>query len=160
VLLLGIRHRRQQQADCLVACAAMVLDYLGVSVEEDRLHRILGTTEDGTPFPNIERLQALGLFITYGKDGDFSIFEHNIEIGLPVVVGVKTFTWAHWGGEVTQHAVVVVGIDSERSVLYLHDPFFAQAPIEMEFVPFETGWEELDRQYAVIGLAPPEARRE
>jgi hypothetical protein len=133
-----------------------VLDYLGVSVEEDRLQRILGTTEDGTPFPNIERLQALGLFVTYGKDGDLSIFEDNIEVGLPVVVGVKTFTWPHWDGEVTQHAVVVVGIDRARGVIYIHDPFFAQAPIEMELVPFEAGWEELDRQYAVIGLAPPE----
>jgi ABC-type bacteriocin/lantibiotic exporter with double-glycine peptidase domain len=156
VLLLGIRHRRQQQADCLVACTAMVLDSLGLAVEEDRLRRILGTTEDGTPFPNIERLQALGLSITYGKDASLPIFERNLEVGLPVVVGVKTLTWAHWGGEVTQHAVVVVGIDQEHGMIYIHDPFFAEAPIEMELLSFETGWEELDRQYAVIGLAPPE----
>jgi hypothetical protein len=134
----------------------MVLDYLGVTVEEDRLRRILGTTEDGTPFPNIERLRSLGLFTTYSKDGDLSSFECNLDLGLPIVVGVKTLAWAHWGSEVTQHAVVVVGIDREHSRIYIHDPFFAEAPIEMELLPFETGWEELDRQYAVIGLASPE----
>jgi hypothetical protein len=138
----------------------MVLDYLGVSVEEDRLRRILGATEDGTPFPHIERLQALGLFITYGKDGDLPLFEDTIELGLPVVVGVTTFTWPHWDGEVTQHAVAVVGIDRARGVIYINDPFFPQAPIEMELVPFETGWEELNRQYAVISLAPPEDMNE
>lgn len=133
----------------------MVLDYLGVSADDERLWHLLGTTEDGTPFPNIERLQTLGLFITYGKDGDLSIFEQNLEIGLPVLVGVKTLTWTHWAGEVTRHAVVVTGIDQENGMIYIHDPFFAQAPIAMELLRFETGWEELDRQYAVIGLAPP-----
>jgi hypothetical protein len=133
----------------------MVLDHLGVSVDDERLRRLLGTTEQGTPFPNIERLQTLGLFITYGKDGDLSIFESNLAIGLPVVVGVKTLTWAHWAGEVTRHAVVVTGIDQANGLIYIHDPFFAEAPIAMELLRFETGWEELDRQYAVIGLAPP-----
>jgi hypothetical protein len=74
---------------------------------------------------------------------------------LPVIVGVKPLTWPHWGGEVTRHAVVVVGMDQEQGVVYVHDPFFAESPVEMEVLPFETGWEALDRRYAVIGLAPP-----
>ena len=72
MLLLGIKHRQQQQADCLLVCTAMVLDYLGVPVEEARIRRRLRTTEDGTPFPNIERLQALGLFAQYAKQGERS----------------------------------------------------------------------------------------
>lgn len=153
MLLLGIRHRQQQAADCLVACAAMVMEYLSVSVDKERLRRRLGTTEAGTPFPNIQRLQELGMFVAYGKDGDPSLFERYLEVGLPIVVGVKTLTWVHWAGEVTRHAVVVVGIDQENGVIYIHDPFFATAPIEMSLLTFETGWEELDRQYAIIGLA-------
>jgi hypothetical protein len=105
----------------------MVLDYLGVAVEEERLRRRLGTTEEGTPFPNIERLQSLGLFVHHAKQGNLSIFERNLERGLPVIVGVETFGWQHWGGEVTKHAVVVVGIDRENGVIFIHDPFFAQA---------------------------------
>ena len=126
-----------------------------MAVDEARLRRLLGTTEDGTPFPNITRLQTLGLFVTYGKDGDLSLFERAIEVGLPIIIGAKTLTWTHWGGEVTRHAVVVVGIDPGQGVIYIHDPFFAEAPIALELLRFETGWEELDRQYAIIGLAPP-----
>lgn len=154
MLLLGIKHRPQQQADCLAACATMVLEYLGVAVDEKHLRRTLGTTPEGTPFPNIARLQALGLSLQYNKQGDLAIFEHYLEIGLPVIVGVKTLEWQHWEGEVTRHAVIVVGIDQANNLIYINDPFFAEAPIAMPILRFEIGWEELDRQYAVIGLAP------
>lgn len=138
----------------------MVLDYLGVTVDEQRLRRRLGTTAEGTPFPNIARLQALGLFLQHGKQGDRSLFDRYLELGLPVIVGVKTLEWQHWVGEVTRHAVVVVGIDRENNLIYIHDPFFADAPIAMPILRFEIGWEELDRQYAVIGLAPLEDQSE
>ncbi|MFN8495649.1 MAG: cysteine peptidase family C39 domain-containing protein [Caldilineaceae bacterium] len=152
---MGIRHRRQHQADCLAACAAMVVDYLGVSIDEPRLRRLLGTTADGTPFPNITRLQTIGLSVTYGKNGDVARFDHYLDLGLPIIIGAKTLTWPHWAGEVTRHAVVVVGIDHDHGLIYIDDPFFADAPLALELLRFETGWEELDRQYAVIGLVPP-----
>ena len=38
MLLLGIKHGQQRrEADCLVACCAMVLDYLQVPMDYDRL---------------------------------------------------------------------------------------------------------------------------
>jgi hypothetical protein len=64
--------------------------------------------------------------------------------------------WQHWQGEVTRHAVVVVGIDHERGMIHINDPFFPDAPIEMSLLHFEIGWQEKDREYAIIGLAPPE----
>ena len=134
----------------------MVLEYLGVAVDEQRLRLRLGTTAEGTPFPNITRLQALGLFLQYDKKGDLSIFERCLEWGLPVIVGVKTLEWQHWAGEVTRHAVVVVGIDQENNIIYINDPFFADAPIAMPILRFQIGWEELDRQYAIISLIAPE----
>lgn len=152
MLLLGLRHRRQQRADCLVACAAMVLEYLGVSVDEERLRRILGTTANGTPFPNIERLSTLGFFVDYGRQGDVALFERSLEVGLPVIVAVETLGWRHWDSEITSHAVVVVGFDQASDHIYIHDPFFANAPLEMGLLEFEVGWEEKRRQYAVIGL--------
>jgi ABC-type bacteriocin/lantibiotic exporter with double-glycine peptidase domain len=134
----------------------MVLDYLGVPVAEARLRRRLGTTEDGTPFSNLKRLQALGLFVHAAKRGDLSIFERYLDLGLPVIVGVETWGWQHWGDEVTRHAVVVVGIDQENGVIHIHDPFFAQAPLAMTLIEFEAGWIEGEGDYAVIGLVPPE----
>jgi hypothetical protein len=84
------------------------------------------------------------------------LFETQLDLGLPVIAGVQTLDWPHWGNIVTEHAVVVVGIDQERNLIYIDDPFFAEAPIEMDLIDFEIGWEEKERRYAVIGLAPPE----
>lgn len=132
----------------------MVVEYLGIRVDEQRLQRLLGTTEDGTPFPNIERLRTLGLYVDYGRDGNLSMFEQSLESGLPVIVAVETLGWQHWADEVTSHAVVVVGIDASNNTIYIHDPFFADAPLAMSLLSFEIGWEEKRRQYAVIRLTP------
>ena len=134
MLLLGIRHRRQQKADCLLACAAMVLEYLGLSIEEERLRRILGTTDAGTPFPNIERLSELGLFVNYGKQGDLSLFERGVDSGLPVIVAVETLGWQHWSDEVTSHAVLVVGIDQSNGLIYLYDKNITGIRLEVEVI--------------------------
>ena len=138
-------------------CAQMVLAYLGVTVGDEELSRQLGTTDRGTPFPNLERLEALGLFVEVDHYGDLSLFEQMIAVGLPVIVAVKTLNWAHWGHVITDHAVVVVGIDQQNGMIYSHDPAFAAAPIELSLIEFEGGWIERDQQYAVIRLAPPEA---
>src|SRR5262249_9743135 len=108
-----------------------------------------------TPFTNLRYLDAQRLWITIGKQGQVAIFEPNLAIGLPVVVRVKTVDWHHWGDEITEHAVVVIGIDQSHDLIYIHDPFFAQAPIEMSLIEFEAGWIEGDGYYAIIGLAPP-----
>jgi ABC-type bacteriocin/lantibiotic exporter with double-glycine peptidase domain len=157
MLLSNFAHRRQQrESDCLVACAEMVLNHIGIQLEYNRLAKLLRAGPSFTPFSNLRYLASLGLSITIGKDSDLSLFEQYIEVGLPVVVAVRTINWPHWGQEVTEHAVVVVGIDRNNDVIFINDPFFADTLIEMELLRFETGWEELDRRYAVIGLAPPE----
>jgi hypothetical protein len=134
----------------------MVLDYLGIVMAQEDLARWLGTTDRGTPFPNIKRLAALGLTIDTGTYGDLSLFEQNLEWGLPIIIAAKTLNWFHWKNVVTDHAAVVVGIDQDRGVIYIHDPFFADAPIEMSLIDFESGWIERDQQYAVIRLFPAE----
>jgi hypothetical protein len=75
---------------------------------------------------------------------------------LPIIVGVTTLGWRHWHNEVTQHAVVVVGIDRNHDLIYLNDPFWPNAPIEMSLIEFEVGWIEKDQEYAVISLVDPD----
>ena len=42
----------------------------------------------------------------------------------------------------------------EKAVIFAaQKAYFAEAPIEMSLLQFEIGWQEKDRQYAVIGLA-------
>jgi hypothetical protein len=134
----------------------MALNHIGVQIAYGRLSRLLRAGPSFTPFSNLRHLESLGLSITIGRDGDVSLFEQHIDLGLPVLVAVRTINWLHWGNEVADHAVVVVGIDQNKDAIFINDPFLAGAPIEMELIRFETGWEELDRRYSVISLAPPE----
>ncbi len=155
MLLSSFAHRRQRhESDCLVACVEMVLAYLHVPATYDQVAKRLRTQWFGTPFGNVQYLESLGLTILLAKQGTLTIFEQAIELGLPVIVNVQTVGWPHWQGEVTYHAVVVTGIDPIAETVYLHDPFFAEAPLVLALNTFLIGWEEQDRQYAVIALAP------
>lgn len=154
MLLSNFAHRRQRhESDCLVACAHMALEQIGIQIDYTRLARLLRAGEQFTPFSNLRFLETLGLAVTLGY-GDAAIFAHHIELGLPVLVSVKTIDWKHWLDEVVEHAVVVVGVDESQQTIYINDPFFSEAPIEMPLIAFEIGWEEKDCQYGVIGLAP------
>src|SRR5436309_1664707 len=108
MLLSNFAHRRQQhESDCLVACAQMTLNHLGIQLAYQRLARLLRVGPSFTPFTNLRYLATLGLSVTLQQQGDASIFAPNLEIGLPVIVRVKTIDWPHWGDEITEHAVVV-----------------------------------------------------
>ncbi len=153
MLLSNFAHRRQRrESDCLVACAAMVLSHLGIQIGYQRLAKILRAQPFFTPFGHLRFLRSLGLTVTI-EQGAPVAFAPYIEMGLPVLVSVRTLYWAHWGDEVTEHTVIVVGLDETNDVIYIHDPFFPDAPIEMSLISFEIGWEEKGRQYAVIALA-------
>lgn len=155
MLLSSFAHKRQRhESDCLVACVEMVLAYLLVSTTYDQLAKRLRTQWFGTPFGNVIYLESLGLNVTLAYQGPLELFEQTIDLGLPVIVNVKTIEWKHWQGEETYHAVVVVGIDRNAETIYIHDPFFAEAPIALPLDKFLNAWEEQDRQYAIIGLAP------
>ena len=156
MLLSNFAHRRQQhESDCLVACAEMVLNYLGLQISYKRLAKLLRVGPSFTPFTHLRYLESLRLSITLGKQGNVLIFAENLVMGLPVMVRVKTVGWQHWEDEVTEHAVVVIGVDQSNDLIYIHDPFFAEAPIAMSLIEFEAGWIEGDGYYAIIGLAPP-----
>jgi hypothetical protein len=133
----------------------MVLSHLGIQMSYQRLAAILHAQHSFTPFSNLRFLESLGLTVSIGH-GNLVSFEPILESGLPVLVSVKTVEWKHWGDEITEHAIVVVGLDISNDVIYIHDPFFSRAPIEMPLITFEIGWEEKERQYAVISLAPLE----
>src|SRR4051794_37652576 len=78
--LLAVSHWKQRrQADCLVACAAMILEYLQVPVNYDRLTRLLRTMPIGTFFRNLRYLEAgLGLSVTVGY-GNLQVLEAHLE---------------------------------------------------------------------------------
>ncbi len=149
MILLPVLHLKQhRQADCLVACAAMVLDYLQIPIQYERLVRLLKTQAAGTIFSNLGYLKTLGLSvqIEYGK---LETLYSNLETGLPCIVAVQTGMWSYWH-EATNHAVVVVGM--EGTEIYINDPDLSFGPKALSIAEFELGWIEQKYLYAVIGL--------
>lgn len=158
MLLSGLSHRQQPvEADCLVACVAMVLDYLAVPVNYPRLRRLLGTSEAGTPFHHVDRLRVQGFFVERGQGDTETLWSH-LTTGLPVIVALRTDDLIYWIKRIdirdeekaTDHAVVVVGLDEQT--VYVNDPDFEQAPKMIELDEFLLAWLERDYEYVVIGL--------
>ena len=66
--LLPIPHRLQRSdGDCLAACAAMALDYLGVPSDYDRLLKLLGIKPYGAPGSRLNNLTGLGVQVRYAQ---------------------------------------------------------------------------------------------
>ncbi|MBX3011302.1 MAG: hypothetical protein KF832_07330 [Caldilineaceae bacterium] len=66
--LLPVLHRPQiEQADCLAACSAMILDYLHIPIQYDRLRRLLNVRNFGVIFSGIENLTTFGLSVTVAE---------------------------------------------------------------------------------------------
>ena len=149
-MLLPLSNVRQRQlADCLVACTAMVLQYLYIPLGYERLLEILGTTDAGTPFSRLDQLKQWRLAVT-GGEGDMATLHTHLETGLPVIVAVHTWALPYWQNIDTEHAVVIVGLDDND--VYLLDPAFAEAPQVVDHNAFLAAWGDRDNEYTVIGL--------
>lgn len=147
--LLPISHRQQiQQADCLAACAAMILDYLHIPIQYKYLLNLLKVRSFGTSLFNLHNLQTLGLFVLI-EEGDMAVLQAHLNTGLPPIVAVSTAQLSYWT-EDTDHAIVVVGIDED--FVYLHDPDRPTAPQKVSIKEFESAWLDQDYWYAVVGL--------
>lgn len=142
-------HRQRQQADCLAACAAMVLDYLRVPIGYDHLVRLMGIRYFGAAFSNLRNLEALGVSVAITR-GDVSDLKSHLESDSPVIVALNTVALPYWK-EDAAHAVVVIGIEHDR--VFLNDPAFERAPQVVPLDAFLIGWIEQDFRCAILSLA-------
>lgn len=146
--LLSVPHRKQQQqADCLAACAAMVLEYLQIPVRYERLLRLLQVEEFGSFFRNLHRLESLGVSVLI-EAGDFNALRQHLESGLPALVMVFTGELPNWDIS-THHVVTVVGLD--ENMIYVNDPYFDERQ-EVPLEEFRLAWLAKESLYAVIAL--------
>ena len=144
---LPVPHREQAQAsDCLAACAAMVLGYLGQPVSYTQLLSLLGIGPVGAPRRNITRLSRFGLKVTYGES-TLPIVEARLQAGQPVIAFVDTGELSYWT-VASNHAVVVVGMEGD--VVLVNDPAFPSAPQRVERGEFELAWLNADNACAIV----------
>jgi ABC-type bacteriocin/lantibiotic exporter with double-glycine peptidase domain len=146
--LLPVPHHKQKQpADCLAACAAMILEYLAYPIAYEELIRLLRIGPIGAPSFRIQELDKLGLGVEYGKSSLESARRHLL-LGHPGIAFVNAEELPYWQGEAAYHAVVVIGFEDRR--LLLNDPYFDQGPQTVDEDEFLLAWSEHDYRYALI----------
>jgi len=150
MLLSGIKNRQQLlESDCLVACAAMVLEYLGIRQSNNWLTKILQTTDIGTPFSNLKNLEkSLGVVVKLNDSDKLATFEPVIESGLPIIVALDSYNGDYWPHD-SNHAVVVIGFDDNNA--YINNPTVAETEV-VEIGTFMLSWSFRNFQYAIISL--------
>ena len=139
-------HRQIQDADCLPACVAMVLEYLGRPMAYDVLLRLLGTESHGTVARHILRLTRMGLSVVY-REGTLAELRAWLDRRQPVIVLVKTGELPYWS-YTTLHVIVLVGYDEDH--FYANDPYFAQTPLAIPIGDFELAWLEMGNRHITI----------
>lgn len=148
VAKLPVPHRRQEsEAGCLPACVEMVLAYWREERSQRALSRQLGTDPAvGTPASQVLRLQSPSLDVSYMQASLTEIREFLRE-RIPVVAFVSTAELPYWQRPFA-HAVVVVGLD--ETWVWLSDPAWDQAPIQVSIGDFALANDAMDNYIAVI----------
>jgi len=152
--LLDVPHRHQiDDGYCLPACVQMVLDYLDLTIPLDHLIRQLDVRPPlGAPASNVRNLRSDALDVTF-TSGTLSDLRSHLAQSNPPIVFVQAGELAHWRGRVSQHAIVVVGIDEQN--VYILDPAAEDRPIPIPIGDFMLAWVEMDNLYALIRRAKP-----
>ena len=147
--ILPVPHILQTtQADCLAACASMVLSYLDKPLPYDELLALLDVQWFGAPFSNIRNLEQIGVRVLCQK-GSLDDLRKHLHDGEPIITPVFTGELPYVD-EATNHAVVVVGIG--KYYVYVNDPAVAEAPIPVPIGDFDLAWLERNEWYAVIRI--------
>ena len=140
-------HKMSQRADCLAACASMVLDCIGHSVAYTDLLYLLEIGPFGTPAQRITQLARWNVDVEY-DEGTLERVRAFLDYDQPVIVLVRTHEFPYWRGLDVYHSVVVVGYDKDH--IYVNDPYFDDAPKMVAIGDFVLAWQEMSYRYAVI----------
>lgn len=125
----------------------MALAALGISITQQRLARMLQTTDAGTPFSRIRQLTGLGVTIEVGTGGTLPRLETALAANTVVIAAVHA-GWLPYAQIESPHAVVVVArTDVAVTVL---DPATTGEPIDVPVDAWLAAWTEMNFAYARV----------
>ncbi len=85
--------------------------------------------------------------IVIHKQGNWEELQEHLANNRPCIAFVKTIELPYWE-EASDHAVVVIGLDDKY--IYLNDPAFDTAPMQVSRGDFDLAWLGRDETYAVL----------
>ncbi len=136
-------HVQQLNTSCVPACAQMLLNFLGNTIDESALRDLLRTDENGTPALNILMLNA-SLPDTKAELHRWwlaDLLEYLETRRQPCIVAVRTNALPYWKRRDIRHAVVVHGYDDKH--IFLNDPYFDDKEVPVTINAFITAWSAL-----------------
>ncbi|MEM7530990.1 MAG: C39 family peptidase [Chloroflexota bacterium] len=147
---LSVPHIQQMYpGDCLAACAAMCLSYLGIRYRYQRLLRQLEVdVNEGAIFGNIQNLKMRGVSITKQEYGTWDDLYQILINGWPCILNVEARELPHWSQVTSAHAVVLVAI--EENYVYINDPILPIGSARVSIGEMDLAWLEKNERYAVI----------
>jgi ABC-type bacteriocin/lantibiotic exporter with double-glycine peptidase domain len=141
-------HKQQQETDCLAACAAMMLDYLGITPTYPQLLAILDVAPWGTPHRNLRRIpEKFPAVHVKHQQGALPELFQAIDRGYPPAVFVWTGELPYWSIQ-TWHAIVIIGYD--ETSFFVNDPAFTDAPQIVSHGDLDLAWIAYDTYFALI----------
>ena len=148
-LILPVPHVQQRKdGECLAACAAMILAYMGIKPDYEYLLRLLDIREFGAPFTRLRRLEKLKISVTVEPRGTIRQLETLLRQNHPCIVGIDTGELPYRDEKGLPHAVVVVGLDP--TYIYLNDPDLKTGPLHVPIRDFDLAWLNRDEEYAFV----------
>lgn len=148
--ILSVEHFPQEhEAACLAACSQMVLHALGIQKRQYDLNQLFQLTPFGVPFSRIMRLEQFGVTVSIHTFASEMALIEAIDRAVAPIAFLRTDPLPYWKAE-TQHAVVVVGYESNR--FWVNDPAFAEAPQLVFTEDFLLAWDGMDYAYALVRL--------
>lgn len=132
---------------CLPACAQMALAAFGIRVTQQRLAKLLGTQEAGTPFSCLQRLANLGVEVDYGTEGTLARLSEAIAAGTVPIAAVHA-GWLPYAKIESPHAVVVITLTG--TAVTVLDPATTGEPLVVPVDAWLAAWIEMERAYALI----------
>lgn len=148
--IIAVPHIQQKRTgECLAACALMICSYLKIAIDYQRLVRLLEIKQEvGVSFSKIHNLEKLRLTVVYQKGGTLQQLYNLLTAGWPVIVSVQTKELPYWNGVASLHAVVLVGMDKEY--VYLNDPEWPEAPVQVSIGDFDLAWLARGERFALL----------